>query len=277
MDWFPIDFASASASDYEALAKAIGDRDVGVLVNNVGMSHNMPVPFHETEDKELDSIVNINVFATLRVTKIVTPGMVRRCVPFRACTFHLFLSFAYDIESNRKRGLVLQLGSFAGQFPSPLLTTYSGTKAFLIGFNAALGEELSRSGVTVQLLNTYFVVSAMSKIRKSSALIPMPKAYVANALAKIGRQGGAQGRPFEATVWPMQGIFDWFITNLVGSRYRLSFTYGECRAASGIAKDMCVIALCLHLRPSYRPASQYPEACSPKGRATSQGTITIGS
>lgn len=84
VDWFPIDFAAATADDYAALAKAIGDRDVGVLVNNVGMSHNMPVPFHETEDKELENIVNINVFATLRVTKIVTPGMVKRCV-FEPC------------------------------------------------------------------------------------------------------------------------------------------------------------------------------------------------
>lgn len=39
----------------------------------------MPVYFHETPKDEMDSIVNINVNATLRVTYTILPGMVSRC------------------------------------------------------------------------------------------------------------------------------------------------------------------------------------------------------
>lgn len=89
------------------------------------------------------------------MTKLVVPGMVAR-----------------------KRGLILTVGSFAALIPSPLLAVYSGSKAFLQTWSQALGSELEPSGVTVELLNTYFVVSKLSKIRKSSWMIPKPSTYV---------------------------------------------------------------------------------------------------
>ena len=59
---------------------------------------------------------------------------------------------------SRKRGLILNLGSFAGSTPSPMLATYSGSKAFLATWTQALGKEVESKGITVQLSNTYFVV-----------------------------------------------------------------------------------------------------------------------
>lgn len=59
---------------------------------------------------------------------------------------------------SRKRGLILTVGSFAALIPSPLLAVYSGSKAFVQTWSQALGSELKGSGVTVELLNTYFVV-----------------------------------------------------------------------------------------------------------------------
>jgi 17beta-estradiol 17-dehydrogenase / very-long-chain 3-oxoacyl-CoA reductase len=44
----------------------------------VGKSHNMPVYFEDTPKDELEDIVNINIGATLRVTKAILPGMVER-------------------------------------------------------------------------------------------------------------------------------------------------------------------------------------------------------
>lgn len=40
-----------------------------------------------------------------------------------------------------------------------MLATYSGTKAFLSTFSDALGEEVKEDGITVEHVNTYFVVS----------------------------------------------------------------------------------------------------------------------
>jgi 17beta-estradiol 17-dehydrogenase / very-long-chain 3-oxoacyl-CoA reductase len=114
----------------------------------------------------------------------------------------------------RKNGLILNIGSFSGIVPSPMLATYSGTKAFIDTFSTALAEEVKKHGVTVQCINPYFVVSGitnppvinidprrkvskMSKIRKPSIMIPTPAAFVRASLSKIGLSGGARfvGRP----------------------------------------------------------------------------------
>ncbi|KAL9932137.1 hypothetical protein V8E36_008909, partial [Tilletia maclaganii] len=100
------------------------------------------------------------------------------------------------------RGLILDIGSFAGQAPTPLLATYSGSKAFFIGWAQAPGEELERHRITVRILNTYFVVSNMGKVRKSSAVIPTPKRYVAQVLTRLGSSGGAVGLPYTSTDLP---------------------------------------------------------------------------
>lgn len=75
-----IDFGAGDAEQFTALAVSLQGLDVGILVNNVGVSHDMPVPFVETAEEEMLRIAEINVKATLRVTRIVAPGMVQRCV-----------------------------------------------------------------------------------------------------------------------------------------------------------------------------------------------------
>lgn len=198
-----IDFALGDERQYEGLEHTVKDLNVGVLVNNVGKSHSMPVTFAETTEEEMEDIVEINVVSILRVSRMIIPGMV-----------------------SRKRGLVLNLGSFAGQVTTPMLATYAGSKAFLSAWSQALGEELRRSNITVSLLNTYFVVSNMSKVRKSSAMIPTPKQYVAQVLKTLGRNGGAIGRPYTSTPWPMHALVDWATAFVLPRAWLLSYSYG---------------------------------------------------
>ena len=75
-----IDFAKSGDAEYDGLAKAFEGLDVGVLVNNVGKSHTMPAYLVDTPPDEIKDIVAINVNATVKVTYIVLPGMVARCV-----------------------------------------------------------------------------------------------------------------------------------------------------------------------------------------------------
>ncbi|KAJ9474597.1 Very-long-chain 3-oxoacyl-CoA reductase [Pseudozyma hubeiensis] len=199
-----IDFALGDERQYESLQHTVKDLNIGVLVNNVGKSHNMPVTFAETTEEEMEDIIEINVVSVLRVSRMIIPGMVER-----------------------KKGLVLNLGSFAGQVTTPMLATYAGSKAFLSGWSQALGEELKRSKVDVRLLNTYFVVSNLSKIRRSSAMIPTPKQYVKQVLKTLGSQGGAVGRPYTSTPWPGHAVVDWATTFLLPRGWLLSYTYGQ--------------------------------------------------
>lgn len=192
---FAIDFASASAADYDRLEAVIKDLDIAVLVNNVGVSHDIPVPFLQTPAAELEGIITINCLATLRVTKLVAPGMVAR-----------------------KRGLILTMGSFAGLLPTPLLATYSGSKAFLQYWSSALGAELLPHGVTVELVQSYLVTSAMSKIRRPSALVPSPRGFVAVVLAKVGRAGGAQGWAYTSAPYWSHGLAAWGLSMIGNTR-----------------------------------------------------------
>jgi len=186
-----MDFAENKDSDFEALKSLTQDLDIAILINNVGLSHSIPVPFIQTEQKEMGDIITINVIGTLRVTQLIAPVMVRQ-----------------------KRGLILTMASFGGVFPTPLLATYSGSKAFLQQWGTALGAELAPSGVHVQVVQSHLVASAMSKIRRTSAMVPSPKAFVRAALGKIGRSGGSQGIAFTSTPWWSHGLMQWAITNL---------------------------------------------------------------
>ena len=192
-----IDF-SASENDrsqsqaWSSLGSLANSHDVAILVNNVGRSHNIPVPFVDTPQDERNDIININVHSTLRVTALVLPGM-----------------------RSRRRGLVLTMGSFGGLLPTPLLATYSGSKAFLQQWSSALGAEEAANGITVELVQSYLVTSAMSKIRKSSALIPNPRGFVRSVLSKIGRSGGAQGFASSCTPYWSHALAQWVI-GLVG-------------------------------------------------------------
>ncbi|KAJ7152956.1 3-ketoacyl-CoA reductase [Mycena filopes] len=189
-----IDFAAADGRAYEALTAELDALDIGVLVNNVGKSHAMPAYLVDTPLAEMEDIVKINVGATLRVTYAVLPGMIRR-----------------------SRGLILNIGSFAGAIPSPMLATYSGAKAFLATFTSALAEEVRAHNIVVEHVNTYFVVSKLSKIRRASALIPQPKAYVRAVLNKIGLACGAAygGRPGTSTPFWSHSLME-YVLNAVG-------------------------------------------------------------
>lgn len=48
-------------------------------VNNVGKSHTYPVYLAECDPSELSDIIAVNVGATVRITRMVLPGMVKRC------------------------------------------------------------------------------------------------------------------------------------------------------------------------------------------------------
>ncbi|KAF2714229.1 NAD(P)-binding protein [Pleomassaria siparia CBS 279.74] len=190
-----MDFSKNQDSDYARLKKLVEGLDVSILINNVGLSHSIPVPFVETPHQEMTDIITINCLATLRVTQLITPGMI-----------------------SRKRGLIITMASFGGAFPTPLLATYSGSKAFLQQWSTALGSELEPFGVRVQCVQSHLVTTAMSKIRKSSALVPNPKQFVNAALGKIGRSGGAQGIAFTSSPYWSHGLMHWFLSRFVGER-----------------------------------------------------------
>ena len=106
---FVLDFATEGlAAGVEALKEAIRGLDVGVLVNNAGLSYPYARYFHEVDEELMRSLIRVNVEGVTRVTHAVLPGMVER-----------------------KRGAIVNIGSgSASVVPSdPMYSVYAATKA----------------------------------------------------------------------------------------------------------------------------------------------------
>ncbi|KAI0903666.1 hypothetical protein F4824DRAFT_501223 [Ustulina deusta] len=192
-DILAMDFAAVgNDADYARLARRVDGLDVGILINNVGHSHSIPVPFTLTDETEMENIINVNCRGTLKVTRVVAPGM-----------------------QNRRRGLILTMGSFGGWMPMPLLATYSGSKAFLQFWSTALAAELKPDNVDVQLVLSYLVTTAMSKVRRPSLFIPSPKPFVRAALGKVG-VGSWHNTAYTYTPYWSHALMTWFVENTVG-------------------------------------------------------------
>ncbi|KAH7921278.1 NAD(P)-binding protein [Leucogyrophana mollusca] len=199
-----IDLGKRDQAAWDGLKAQLAAMDIGVLVNNAGLSHDIPTYFVEAPAQEVEDILTVNINAVVRITQAVLPGMIER-----------------------KRGLILNLGSFAGMIPSPMLAAYSGTKMFVAAFTSALAEEVRSHGIVVQHLNTYFVVSKMSNIRRTSMFVPSPAAYVRAALSKISLSCGAAltGRPDTLTPYWSHALLD-YVVHVVGWKSRfIAYTH----------------------------------------------------
>ncbi|KAJ3275543.1 hypothetical protein HK104_003892 [Borealophlyctis nickersoniae] len=183
VDVHPFDFAHATDAQYEALRQQLDTLDIGVLVNNVGINHAFPTAFVEEKEDLLTDIVEVNVKTQVRLTRYILPHMI-----------------------SRKRGLILNIGSVAGVAPSPLLATYSASKAFLRTWSKALSYEVAEYGIDVEHVKTYFVSTKMSKIRRSFS-VPSPQEYVRGVLASAGCDTDAAPHPFHALlVWALDRV-----------------------------------------------------------------------
>ncbi|KAJ2615506.1 hypothetical protein EV177_001545 [Coemansia sp. RSA 1804] len=167
-----VDFAQVSSEQWTQIAQELGALRVGVLSNNVGVSYDHPMYVEEVDEDTVNQLVELNVRAMINMTRIVLPQM-----------------------KERKAGLIINNGSFAALVPSPYLAIYSGTKGFVQSFSQSLASEVSSYGIVVEHLQTYFVCSRMSKMRRPTFFIPMPRPYIQCVLSKIGIQGGAS-EPF---------------------------------------------------------------------------------
>ncbi|MFI5178793.1 MAG: SDR family NAD(P)-dependent oxidoreductase [Vicinamibacterales bacterium] len=116
--------APGSAARVVDHVRAIGRVDV--LVNNAGFA--TFGPFVDTDlPTEIDEI-RLNVETLTELTKRLLPDVLAA------------------------RGKILNVASTAAFQPGPLMAVYYATKAYVLSFSEALGEELRGSGVTVTCL-----------------------------------------------------------------------------------------------------------------------------
>ncbi|XP_038053154.1 very-long-chain 3-oxoacyl-CoA reductase-B-like isoform X2 [Patiria miniata] len=184
---------------YTKIAKEVAGLSIGVLVNNVGISYRFPEYFHEIPDRQkmLMNMLNLNCMSVTQMTSIVLPGML-----------------------DRKKGIVVNVSSASGMQPSPLLTVYSATKAYVDYLTRALQTEYASKGIIFQSVLPFFVSTKMSKIRRSSITIPTPTAFVRSALATLGiedRTNGCLSHSIQG--WAVDVAPEWLVNKVLVSTF----------------------------------------------------------
>ncbi|XP_068115577.1 hydroxysteroid dehydrogenase-like protein 1 [Hyperolius riggenbachi] len=150
---------------FPAIKEGLKDLDVGILVNNAGVSFAHAEFFAEVPEDKVWEMMNVNVTAAVMMTYIVLPGMVQR-----------------------KRGAIINVSSATCYKPVPLMTVYASSKTFLDRFSQTLHYEYASKGIFVQSLTPYFVFTKMITCvyRRKSLFIPLPADYARQAVRTIG-------------------------------------------------------------------------------------------
>lgn len=102
-----------------------GWREIDLLVNNAGLALGLD-PAQKANLADWDRMVATNVTGLIHITRALLPGMVER-----------------------NRGLIVNLGSVAGDYPYPGGHVYGATKAFVLQFSLNLKADLVGTNVRV--------------------------------------------------------------------------------------------------------------------------------
>ena len=178
-------------SSHSKIADALNEiPQLNMLINNAGVSHEYPNEFSKEPLSTLKNIVNVNIMGVIITTKLALPKL---------------------------KGCIVNMGSFAGLSPSPLLSVYSGSKVFLQYFGTCLAIE---EKVDVIHLDTYFVATKMSKMR-ANWMCPSAENFARCVMeGKLGCKTDIGYTGF----WS-HAIFKWGITNLMTTGFWNNYVY----------------------------------------------------
>uniref|UniRef100_A0A673GJ83 3-ketoacyl-CoA reductase n=1 Tax=Sinocyclocheilus rhinocerous TaxID=307959 RepID=A0A673GJ83_9TELE len=154
---------------YPKIEKGLAGLEIGVLVNNVGISYPYPEFFLHIPDLEnfITNMINVNITSVCQVSR--------------------------HRQHIGAKGVILNISSASGMFPVPLLTIYSSTKAFVDFFSLGLQAEYKCKGIIIQSVLPFFVATKMTRIRKPTLDKPTPERYVAAELTTVGLQDQTNG------------------------------------------------------------------------------------
>ncbi|MGB1791965.1 MAG: 3-oxoacyl-[acyl-carrier-protein] reductase [Paracoccaceae bacterium] len=152
------DMAAVEALPKQAI-DALGSLDI--LVNNAGITRDNL--FMRMSDEEWQSVINVNLTATMKLCKGALRGMMKS-----------------------RWGRIINISSVVGATGNPGQGNYAASKAGMVGMSKSLAYEVASRGITVNVVAPGFIATAMTdKVaddRKEAILAQIP----------AGRMGAAE-------------------------------------------------------------------------------------
>jgi short-subunit dehydrogenase len=159
-----------------------------VLINNAGFGYFGP--FLDQSWQDIDAMIDVNLRATTRLTRVLGEAMVRD-----------------------GHGYILNVSSFAALAPIPRYTVYSGAKAYVIAFTQGLAFEWRNKGVKVCVICPGFTRSEFHDVarHRKSRLMKLTE-LTPEHVARAGLAGLARGKVLIVPGW-------WYKLNLFAQRF----------------------------------------------------------
>jgi len=155
---------------YKNIEESLADKDIGILVNNVGVSYDQLNYFHEDSEENIRNMINVNICSMTMMTKMILPGLL-----------------------SKKKGAIINISSIAAIGPQPFSTMYAATKAYVDFFSRGLAYECNDKGVLIQCVCPGAVFTDMltkiigsKELPEPSAFAPTPKVFAKQALNTLG-------------------------------------------------------------------------------------------
>ena len=160
------DFAGPAGGFYAKVADVIR-RDVALVVNNVGVGVDYPLTHDELDESMLENMITVNCAATAKMCRVALPLLAER------------------------GGVIVNVGSGSAAQPTPYLSHYSATKAFVEQLSRSLDREWRPRNVRVLCAAPYYVSSTGLYKARASWHAPPAQLIVDGVFATLGdaRQG----------------------------------------------------------------------------------------
>ncbi len=208
-----VDFTSGREI-YDQIKNQIVGKEIGILINNVGMFMPAPELFLDIPDRDkvIQDLINCNITSVPMMSSLILPQMVQR-----------------------KRGLIINISSLASVVPGPAMAIYAASKAFVSKFSNDLAAEYESQGITVQVMVTgdvgkndglffwysivrhitLFLATNMNKQEGGTFTVATASQYVESTLTYIGHARHTTGFLPHSLVAIVAQFFNFIAPSLV--------------------------------------------------------------
>jgi short-subunit dehydrogenase len=145
---------------------------IDYLINNAGFGDFGM--FYETNWDKESQMINLNITTLTQFTKLYLKEMV-----------------------SRESGKIMNIASTAAFQPGPMMAVYFATKAFVLSFSEAIGNEVNNKGITVTALCPGMTKTGFEKAAamQKSGLVKGKKLPTAKDVAEFGYNSMMKGTP----------------------------------------------------------------------------------